>query len=139
MQRLFLFSASTSCPGIRGHFCPAAFLLCTLFSKTTAQHLSPGLCSHVTLLIRPSSPPTSSHFCFMVFHTFKQFSQTSMSVYVYAAHTYTHTHSEVNTEKGNTNKMMNPGDSINLSADLNIFRIKNLREKLDRPAWVAFL
>lgn len=48
-----------------------------------------------------------------------------MSVYVYVyMYTRTHTHSEVNTEKDNTNKMMNPGDSINLSADLNIFRIK---------------
>ena len=39
-------------------------------------------------------------------------------------YTRTYTHSEVSTEKGNTNKMMNPGDSIKLSADVNIFRIQ---------------
>lgn len=92
MQRLFCLQP-TPCPGVRGHFCTAASFSCAHSSpRRLPSILSPGLCSHATLLVRPSLTTPSSHFCFMVFHTFKQFSQNQYVCLCICLHVHTYTH-----------------------------------------------
>ena len=129
MQRLFCFQP-TPCPGVRRHFCTAASFSCAHSSPRRLPSIfCPGLCSHATLLVRPSlttSFPSLLLYGFPYFQTV-QSKPICLFMYMFTC-THVHTHSEVNTEKDNTNKMMKPGDSINLSADLNIFRIKTWEE-----------
>lgn len=94
MQRLFSLQP-TPCPGVRGHFCPAAFLLCTLFSKTTAQHLlswSLLTCYLLDKAFPHHRLPLTSALWFSIL--LNSSVKTSMSVYVYmftCTHVYTHT------------------------------------------------
>ena len=140
VQRLFCLQP-TPCPGVRAHFCtvplsPVHTLLqddCPASSLLVSAHMPPsrwGL----------PSPPPSSHFCFMVFHTFKQFSQNQyvcLRIYIYM-YTRIHTHSEVSTEKGNSTKWWIQVTRSNF-LQMWTFQNKSLREKLDWPAWVGFL